>query len=93
MTLAAWRFAGEWRRYVVSRRARGESVRVTTLWSPVPSDLARRRERADAFHAAWRRWCGPSELVYAHEGARGTELAALAAAAGGLQTQRRRIWR
>jgi superfamily II DNA or RNA helicase len=79
-------------RYVVSRRARGDGIRLTTLWHPVPADLARRRDRADAFHTAWRRWCGPSELVYAHEGARATELAALAAAAGGLQTQRRRIW-
>ena len=80
-------------RYVVSRRVHAGGVHLATVWHAVPADLARRRERADAFHAAWRRWCGKSELVYAHSGPRGTELAALAAATGGLETQRRRIWR
>jgi superfamily II DNA or RNA helicase len=80
-------------RYVVSRRVRGGGLLLDTVWHPVPADLARRRDRAGAFHAAWRRWCGRSELVYAHAGPRGAELAALAAATGGLETQRRRIWR
>ncbi|HEV2813799.1 MAG TPA: hypothetical protein VGW10_11165, partial [Solirubrobacteraceae bacterium] len=80
-------------RYVVSRGASAGGVRLATAWYPVPADLARRRDRAEAFHATWRRWCGPSELVYAHAGERGTQLAALAAATGGLETQRRRIWR
>jgi hypothetical protein len=80
-------------RYVVSRRARGEGIRLDTVWHPVPADLARRRDRADAFHAAWKRWCGASELVYAHEGARGTGLATLATGTARAETQRRRIWR
>ena len=76
-------------RYVVSRRI-GLRERA---WHPVPADLARRRDRAEAFLRAWRRWCGSSELVYAHSGERGTQLAAEAAALATLETQRRRIWR
>jgi hypothetical protein len=33
--------------------------------SPVPDDLGRTRARAEAFATAWRRWLGPSELVFA----------------------------
>jgi len=54
-------------RYLVSRQAcahRARTAQMRTVWYPVPADLARRRDRADAFHAAWTRWCGPSELVY-----------------------------
>jgi hypothetical protein len=77
-------------RYVVSRRARGAGV----VWHPVPADLGRRRDRADVFHAAWTRWTGPSELVYAHgDDPRGPALAAQALGASELETQRRRIWR
>jgi hypothetical protein len=77
-------------RYVVSRQARGAGV----VWHPVPADLARRRDRADAFHAAWTRWVGPAELVYAHgDDPRGPALAAQALGVSELETQRRRIWR
>jgi hypothetical protein len=84
-------------RYVVSRRARagaGPVGRTRLVWHPVPGDLARRRDRAEAFHAAWRRWAGPGELVYAHgDDPRGPALAAQALGASALETQRRRIWR
>lgn len=56
-------------RYLISRQAcdrATRTARVRTVWYPLPADLARRRDRADAFHAAWTRWCGPSQLVYLH---------------------------
>jgi hypothetical protein len=59
-----------------------------TVWYPVPADLARRRDRADAFHVAWTRWAGPSELVYLHNApAAIRELAATT-----WETSARRIW-
>jgi hypothetical protein len=82
-------------RYVVSRKVVGASfARARTTWHAVPADLARRRDRAEAFRAAWQRWTGGSELVYCH-GAdqRGSELAAQASHVPVLETQRRRIWR
>ena len=60
----------------------------------MPADLARRKDRAEAFHAAWQRWMGAGELVYCHGAdARGTDLAAQASHVPALETQRRRIWR
>ena len=60
----------------------------------MPADLARRKDRAEAFRAAWQRWMGASELVYCHGAdARGKELAAQASHVPALETQRRRIWR
>ena len=56
-------------RYVVSRRLAAGAlalVRRRTAWHPVPADLARRKERAMAFHVAWQRWLGKAELVYCH---------------------------
>jgi superfamily II DNA or RNA helicase len=76
-------------RYVVSRVAAGEG----TVWHAVPSDLARRKDRAEAFHHAWSRWCGRSKLVYAHGSEEGARLATEALAAPTHATQRRRIWR
>jgi hypothetical protein len=76
-------------RYVVSRVAAGEG----TVWHAVPTDLARRKDRADAFHRAWSRWCGRSRLVYAHGSDEGARLATEALAAPTRATQRRRIWR
>lgn len=43
-----------------SRRVRPEGV----VWHPVPSVLGVRRERADQYAAAWRRWVGGGEPVY-----------------------------
>ncbi len=83
-------------RYVVSRRVATSAVpwlRRTT-WHAVPADLARRKERAETFAAAWWRWLGKGELVYCHgTDARGRDLAAQASAVAPLETQRRRIWR
>jgi hypothetical protein len=75
-------------RYVVSRIAAGDGV----VWHAVPGDLARRKDRAEAFHRAWARWCGRSKLVYAHGSEDGARLAAQALGAPTHPTQRRRIW-
>jgi hypothetical protein len=65
-----------------------------TAWHAVPADLARRKERAEAFRAAWQRWMGKAELVYCHgTGARGRDLAVQASSVAPLDTQRGRIWR
>ena len=77
-------------RYVVSRKA----APGRTVWHAVPADLARRRDRADAFHAAWRRWCGKSRArLRARRRARDRARRARPPAPGGLETQRRRVWR
>jgi hypothetical protein len=78
-------------RYLISRQACervARTARMRTVWYPVPADLARRRDRADAFHAAWTEWCGPSELVYLHNAPETTrELAATS-----WETSARRVW-
>ena len=79
-------------RYVVSRRV-AESLSRRVAWHAVPADLARRKDRADAFHNAWTRWCGKGLLVYAHGSDEGARLATEALAAPSRATQRRRIWR
>jgi hypothetical protein len=76
-------------RYVVSRVAAGTGP----VWHAVPSDLARRKDRAEAFHRTWSRWCGRSRLVYAHGSEEGARLATQALSAPTRATQRRRIWR
>jgi superfamily II DNA or RNA helicase len=48
------------------RRGLGIGSRGAEVWHAVPTILATRRDRAEAFLAAWRRWVGPSRLVYAH---------------------------
>ena len=79
-------------RYVVSRAVvagRWPWSRARPAWHAVPADLARRKERAEAFHAAWRRWVGDGELVYCHGAdARGRALAVRASASRALETQR-----
>jgi superfamily II DNA or RNA helicase len=78
-------------RYLVSRQACERATRTSrmrTVWYPVPTDLARRRDRAYAFHASWIRWCGPSELVYLHNAPQ----AARELAATTWETSARRIW-
>ncbi len=62
-------------------------------WHPVPSDLARNRQRADAYAGAFSRWLGPGELRYAVTSDEGK--AALAEAAGGAsdwEAQTRQLW-
>lgn len=83
-------------RYVVSRRVvagRGLLGGAETAWHAVPADLARRKDRAQPFHAAWQRWMGDGELVYCHgPDERGAKLAVQATGGPALDTQRRRIW-
>lgn len=78
-------------RYLISRLACGRATRTApmlTVWYPVPADLARRRDRADALHLAWTRWVGPSELVYLHSAPEATrELATTS-----WETSARRVW-
>lgn len=80
-------------RYAVSRRAVGEGRRPRVAWHAVPSDLARHRDRAEAFQAAWTRWVGKGELVYCHgQDPRAGEVAVAAGGGVVLETQRRRVW-
>jgi hypothetical protein len=78
-------------RYLISRQACDGATRTApmrTVWYPVPTDLARRRDRADAFQAAWTRWCGPSELVYLHNAPEATRQLATTS----WETSARRVW-
>jgi superfamily II DNA or RNA helicase len=60
---------------------------------PVPSDLARNKERADAFARAWRRHVGPGRLVFTQRSEEGREARAEAASAdGGYETLVRDVW-
>jgi hypothetical protein len=60
---------------------------------PVPSDLGRRRERAEAFARAWHRWVGPGRLVYAERTDAGRRARAAAAAEdSGWETVVRDVW-
>jgi hypothetical protein len=54
----------------------------TVRWHAVPQDLARLKSRADVFRAAWRRWLGPSELVFTQRSDEGRRALAAAAGAG-----------
>ena len=49
---------------------------------PVPADLARRKERAEAFARAWRRHVGPGRLVFTQRTDEGREARAEAACVG-----------
>ncbi|MDX6647267.1 MAG: hypothetical protein QOK40_2994, partial [Miltoncostaeaceae bacterium] len=93
-------------RYLVSRPVPGAPSAARSLarallgrqpferrWVAVPADLGRRRERAEAFARAWRRWLGPSELRFTQGTEEGREaLAAAAAQPSDLTVRRRRIW-
>lgn len=80
-------------RYAVSRRAVGEGWRPRVVWHAVPSDLARHRDRAEAFRVAWARWVGKGELLYCHgQDARAGQVAVAAGGGVALETQRRRVW-
>jgi superfamily II DNA or RNA helicase len=60
---------------------------------PVPSDLGRRKERAEAFARAWARWVGPGELIFAQRSDAGRRARAEAAAEdGGWETVVREVW-
>jgi superfamily II DNA or RNA helicase len=62
-------------------------------WVPVPDDFGRRKERAEVFANAWRRWLGPTELRFTQRSAEGKEaLAAANAQAVEYETSTRRVW-
>jgi superfamily II DNA or RNA helicase len=93
-------------RYLVSRLLPGRAGRGRLLlrlltrrpvfparWEAVPVDLGRRKDRAEAFARAWRRWLGPSELIFTHR----TEAGHAALVQAGAQsidyeTSARKIW-
>ncbi len=60
---------------------------------PVPADLARNKERAEAFCRAWCRQYGPAELVFTQRSDEGRRARAEAAADdGGYETLVRDVW-
>jgi len=60
---------------------------------PVPKDLARNKERAEAFAQAWSRHVGPGRLVFSQRSEEGREARAEAASAdGGYETLVRDVW-
>jgi hypothetical protein len=63
-------------------------------WHPVPSHLGTRKERALAYHAAWRANVGPGQLLFAgRDTAAGREeLASATSASAGYTTSRRTLW-
>jgi hypothetical protein len=62
-------------------------------WEAVPGDLGRRKDRAEAFARAWRRWLGPSELLFTHRSEGGRDaLAEAGAQPAAYETSTRRIW-
>ena len=75
------------------RIAAGSRAPLTTTWHAVPDDLGRRKDRAEALAAAWRRWLGPAELRFTQREAAGrAALAEAAAQESSYDTQRRAIW-
>jgi hypothetical protein len=67
---------------------------LTVAWHAVPSDFATKKERAEAYHAAWCVNVGPGELRFAgREAAAGREqLIAASAAAADYVTSLRTLW-
>jgi superfamily II DNA or RNA helicase len=60
---------------------------------PVPADLARKKERAEAFARAWRKHVGPGRLVFTQRSEEGREARAEAASEdGGYETLLRDVW-
>ena len=60
---------------------------------PVPADLARNKERAEAFARAWRKHVGPGRLVFTQRSEEGREARAEAASEdGGYEVLLRNIW-
>jgi superfamily II DNA or RNA helicase len=75
------------------RLAAGSRAPLMKAWHAVPDDLGRRKQRAEALAAAWRRWLGPSELVFTQRDGPGRAALAQAAAQDwSYDTQRRAVW-
>src|SRR6266545_1327678 len=93
-------------RYLVSRLLPGRAGRGRLLlrllsgravfpvqWEAVPSDLGRRKDRAEAFARAWRRWLGPGELLFTHRTEAGhAALARAHAQSIDYETSKRQVW-
>jgi hypothetical protein len=94
-------------RYLVSRPLPDPSAGVATQLArvltrrrpfaarhhPVPADLGRRKERAEAFARAWARHLGPTTLVFTQRTDEGRRARAHAAAEdGGYETLVRDVW-
>ena len=93
-------------RYLVSRLVPGRTSTTRALlrmatrrppfarrWAAVPADLGRTKQRAEAYHAAWTRWLGPSELQFTQRSQAGREAAAQASAEqADYTTSRRQVW-
>ena len=79
--------------HVLYGLAAGGHGPLVEAWHAVPDDLGRRKDRAEAFAAAWRRWLGPAELVFTQRDGPGREaLAAAVAQDWSYDTQRRAVW-
>jgi hypothetical protein len=66
----------------------------TTRWHAVPADLGRLKPRAEALATAWRRWLGPSELVFTQRSDAGRRALADAVAQGdAFELMLRDVWR
>ncbi len=75
------------------RIAAGSRRDLVTAWHAVPDDLGRRKERAEALAAAWRRWLGPSALRFTQRDGPGrAALAEAAAQEWSYDTQLRDVW-
>jgi superfamily II DNA or RNA helicase len=75
------------------RIAAGSRAPLGVAWHAVPDDLGRRKDRAETFALAWRRWLGPAELRFTQrEGPGRTALAEAAAQEWSHDTQRRAVW-
>ena len=62
-------------------------------WVEVPSDLGRRKDRAQTFGRAWRRWLGPTQLVFTQRSEQGKAARAAAGAqSADYRALRRRVW-
>jgi hypothetical protein len=75
------------------RVAAGSRAPLVVTWHAVPDDLGRRKERAEALAAAWRRRLGPAELRFTQRDEPGrAALAEAAAQEWSYDTQRRAVW-
>lgn len=62
-------------------------------WAPVPTDLGRKKERAETFARAWQRWLGPTELRFTQRSEEGKDALAVAGAqAPDYEASARKIW-
>ncbi|MBJ7330927.1 MAG: DEAD/DEAH box helicase family protein [Solirubrobacteraceae bacterium] len=65
-----------------------------TVWHAVPDDLGSHKKRAEALHAAWTRWLGPSRLAFTQRDDVGRRaLATAAAQETEFETVVRDVWR